>query len=160
MTAPFNARHRRRKPTINITSLIDVMFLLLIFFMVSSTFRSQLGVDITIPHAETASDQELPRIEIGVTNEGQFYFGEQQVDEAGLRQAIVAALAESEDTRLVLRADEGADFGRVLQAIDITREVGGRQLIIPTRYQSPGSEAGGDSSPVESSDPASLTESP
>ncbi len=134
MSSAFGGRSRRR-PSINLTSLIDVMFLLLIFFMVSSTFREHLGIDITLPHADTAEEQRLDTHEITVTAKGELYFGEQRVDEDGLKKSIVALLTADPEAVLVLRADEGADFGRVLRAIDITRNAGGARLIIPTRYQ-------------------------
>ncbi len=135
MSSAFGGRPRRR-PTINITSLIDVMFLLLIFFMVSSTFREHLGIDVTLPHAESAVEQKLDTHEITVNSKGEFYFGEQLVDETGLEESLLALLREAPDAILVLRADEDADFGRVVRAIDITRNAGGAKLIIPTRYES------------------------
>ena len=128
----FDMRRRRRRPHINITPLIDVMFLLLIFFMVSSTFREHFGIDVTLPSAVTATEQDVSSHEITVTEAGDFFFGQQRVDEHGLRAAIVALLEDQPAAQLVLRADENADFGRVLRAIDIARDVGGSQLVIPT----------------------------
>lgn len=136
MTAPFNARRHKRKPHINITSLIDVMFLLLIFFMLTSTFRQQLGVDISLPEAETASETEVEFHEIAVSEDGAFYFGSRGVDDAGLREAVRTLMEENPEAKIVLRADANADFGRVIRAIDIARGVGGTQLIIPTKYSS------------------------
>ncbi|MEA3365674.1 MAG: biopolymer transporter ExbD [Candidatus Hydrogenedentes bacterium] len=136
MNSAFRGRTRRR-PTINITSLIDVMFLLLIFFMVSSTCREDLGSDVTLPHAETAVEQTMEPQEITVTEKGDFFFGQQLVDEAGLEKSIQELLRENPDAVFVLRADENADFGRVVRAIDIARDAGGAKLIIPTRYKEP-----------------------
>jgi len=135
MSGPFNIRRHRRRPSINITSLIDVMFLLLIFFMVSSSFRDRLGIDITLPEAQTASEHRLPVHEITVTEAGEFYFGEQRVDDDGLRRSLTRFLEEEPNAAIVLRADERADFGRAVRAIDIAREVGGNRLIVPTRPQ-------------------------
>lgn len=136
MNSAFRGRGRRR-PTINITSLIDVMFLLLIFFMVSSTFREHLGINVTLPHAETAIEQEIEPHEITVTEKGDFFFGQQRVDEAGLEESILELLRDNPDSVFVLRADENAEFGRVVRAIDIARNAGGARLIIPTRYDEP-----------------------
>ena len=139
MSSAFRNRPRRR-PTINITSLIDMMFILLIFFMVSSTFREQLGIDVTHPHAESATKQKMDSHEITVTATGDFFFGQQRVDESGLQKSIVALLTEDPEAVFVLRADENADFGRVVRAIDIARHAGGAKLIIPTRYEDPRKE--------------------
>ncbi len=134
MMGPFNMRRPRRRPAINITSLIDVMFLLLIFFMVSSTFRHQFGVEVTLPSAETAIERETTPHEIVVSEEGDYFFGDRKLTETSLREAIVALFEQEPDAVLVLRADEKADFGKALRAIDIARAVGGKQVIIPTRY--------------------------
>ena len=133
MDGAFNLRPRKRKPTINITSLIDVMFLLLIFFMVSSTFRNQIGIDVKLPEAKSASEQKVKSYEITVDKTGEFYFGEQRVDEVGLRIAIVNTLEADPEAPIILRADEQADFGKVIKVIDIAREVGTERLVIPTR---------------------------
>lgn len=132
MSGAFNAPRLKRRPSINITPLIDVMFLLLIFFMVSSTFREQVGIEITLPGAETATAQEVEAYEIIVDRDGQIYFGDEPVDDAGLRSALARVLKEEPAARLVLRADREADFGRALRAMDIARDVGGERLIIPT----------------------------
>lgn len=142
MTGAFGRHKRRRGPFINITSLIDVMFLLLIFFMVSSTFRDRLGIAISLPAAETATEQSSDTHEITVDAQGGFHFGEQRVDDDGLRASIIDLLERQPDAVLVLRADEQADFGRVIRAMDIARRVGGTRLIIPTRYDSPDRAAG------------------
>ena len=76
MHGPFGSWRRKRRPNINITPLIDVMFLLLIFFMVSSTFRERLGIDIALPEAQSAREQELEPHEITVGPEGELFFGE------------------------------------------------------------------------------------
>ena len=132
MIGPFQTGPRKRRPTITITPLIDVMLLLLIFFMLTSTFRQSTGLDITLPQARSGSAQEMELHEVGVDREGQLFFGTTPVDEAGLRQQLTELLAEEPGAQLILRADASADFGRVIRAIDIAREVGGEQLIIPT----------------------------
>ncbi len=133
MLGPFSSSRPRRRAAINITSLIDVMFLLLIFFMVSSTFRNQLGIDLQLPAARTATEQDQPAHEIVVERDGQFLWGTQRVDGEGLRRALTQVPREGEEfAEVVLRADAHADFGRVIEAMDIAREVGGTRLIIPT----------------------------
>lgn len=132
MSGAFDSPRQKRRPSINIAPLIDVMLLLLIFFMVSSTFKESLGIDITLPEAEHAAEQDLSSHEIVVDREGKLYFGERAVDEEGLRAALVELIAATPDAVFVLRADAEADFGRVVRAIDIVRDVGGERLVIPT----------------------------
>jgi biopolymer transport protein ExbD len=140
MHGPFNASRSRRKPSINITSLIDVMFLLLIFFMVSSTFREYYGVDVSLPGAETAVARETESREIVIDRDGTIFFGQQRVDAAGLRQSLLNVLREEPDARIVLRADRSTGFEHVLRVMDTAQAVGGRQLIVLARPE--GGEAG------------------
>ena len=135
MLGPFNSSRPRRRATINIASLIDVMFLLLIFFMASSTFRNPLGIDLELPEAHTAVEQSAPEREILVDREGRFHWDDRPVSEAGLREALTDAVGANGDglVSVVLRADAQADFGRVIRAVDIARAVGGARLIIPTQ---------------------------
>ncbi|MBI5091993.1 MAG: biopolymer transporter ExbD [Candidatus Hydrogenedentes bacterium] len=138
MRGAFNQRRERRKPYINIVNLVDVLFLLLIFFMISSTFRQHLGIDIMLPEAATSTNLDVKPHEIVVSQAGELFFGDQKVDEAGLHAAIAELLKTDPKADIVLRADEGANFGRVVKAIDIAREVGGSRLIIPTRFKESG----------------------
>jgi len=133
MRPAFGGHTQRRKPHINITSLIDVMFILLIFLMITTTFREHLGIRITLPQVGNAEKQELTTHEITITETGELYFGQQRVNEQGLRDSLVKLFHEDPKATLVLRADQKADFGTVIRAIDIARQIGGERLIIPTR---------------------------
>lgn len=132
MSGAFNSPVHKRRPSINITPLIDVMFLLLIFFMVSSTFKEHPAIDITLPHAGTAIGRDVSFHEIVVDDQGQLYFAGETVTLAQLRERLQAVIELDEGAELVLRADRAAKFGRVVAAMDIAREVGGERLIIPT----------------------------
>ena len=132
MDAAFGTRRRHRRPIINITPLIDVMFLLLIFFMVSSTFREHLGIDITLPRAATGSEQAEDGHEITVKTSGDIFIGQRLVSVEELRESLTALVAEEPEAVITLRADEAAAFQRVVTVIDTVRGVGGMRLVIPT----------------------------
>ena len=133
MRPAFGGDRPRRKPHINITSLIDVMFILLIFVLVTTTFREHLGVVIELPRVGGAEPREMGPRELIVTESGQMYLGERRVNEQELRAALVDLFAAEPDATLVLRADSNADFGDVIRAIDISSRIGGQRFIIPTR---------------------------
>ena len=135
MSGPFNVHRARKRPTINITPLIDIMFLLLIFFMVSSTFREEFAVDVTLPEAATGEQLESSDHVISVDEAGTLYFAGERVDEAGLDRAIRDVMLADPEASLVLKADEAADFGDVMRAIDIARGAGGSRLILPVHLR-------------------------
>lgn len=131
MERPFQARPRGRKPIINITPLIDVMFLLLIFFMVSSTFRSQPGFDVNLPRAASATPQETAPGEIVVRADGNILLDGQPVTAAELRAGISLLIEADPEAALTLRGDARAAYEDVMRALDIAREAGGSRLILP-----------------------------
>lgn len=134
MSNAFNRPTKPRKPAINLTSLIDVMFLLVIFLTVSTTFRDQLGIDVTLPEAGSAEitpmDQDAA---IVVSAEGEYFFAGMPVDEAGLREALTQWAERETAPPIVLRVDESAPSGRMIRVLDIAREIGGTDLVIPTQ---------------------------
>jgi biopolymer transport protein ExbD len=132
MQGAFGAPRHKRRPSINITPLIDVMFLLLIFFMVSSTFKEQLGIDITLPQAGTSESKDVSIHEIVIDKDGAYLFHEAIVSLEQLRAQIAGVLKEEPEATLVLRADAGADIGAFVRAIDVVKDVGGDKLVIPT----------------------------
>ena len=135
MARAFGASGRRKRPAINITSLIDVMFLLLIFFMVSSTFRDSLGIDITLPVAQTGDEQPQATYEISVKSSGEIRFGasETPIGPDELKSALQELYRNEPDAIVVLRADEAAPFQAVITVLDTARALGGNRLVIPTQ---------------------------
>lgn len=124
------------EPEINLTSLIDVVFLLLIFFMVSTTFERQTLLRVELPEAATAETEERPRqVELIITDDGQMYLDEQLLADTG-KNTISAAFQEAFDARpeagLIIRADSNAPHGLVVRAMDVATERGISRLAIAT----------------------------
>ena len=124
------------EPEVNITSLIDVVFLLLIFFMVSATFERQALLRVELPKAATSERESLPeRVELVVTETGDYFIGDQMLtDEARstLRLALSQAFESRPDAVLVIRADARADHGLVVRAMDAAAAEGISRLTIAT----------------------------
>lgn len=134
MNNAFGRPQKRRQPVINITSLIDVMFLLLIFFMVSSVFRDTIGLDITLPAAATATTQQEAPHDIFITGDGSITFdGQEGLAIAGLEEALTRLLEEEPDARMALTADAEADYADFVAVIDVARKTGAEKLIIHTK---------------------------
>ncbi|TVS12305.1 MAG: biopolymer transporter ExbD [Wenzhouxiangella sp.] len=120
------------EPEINLTSLIDVVFLLLIFFMVSTTFDRQSLLRLDLPEAATAESEIVPDlIEIVITADGELFVGDHLVIDA-LRSAVRAALAErladQPDAAVVIRADAEAPHRLVVLALDSAAAEGVRRV--------------------------------
>lgn len=112
----------REEPEINLTSLIDVVFLLLIFFMVSTTFDRQALLRLELPEAATAEAESVPQlIEVTISDNGQIFIDDQLLTD-NTRAAVQAVLGErreaAPDAPLVVRADARASHGLVVLVLD------------------------------------------
>lgn len=138
MNQAFGRPRRPRRPSINLASLIDVMFLLLIFFMVSSVFRNSAGIDITLPTATTSAEQEDTPHEIFIEGDGSITFGEESGVAIEDLEGRMRALLEAEpEARMALSGDEEANLKHFIAVVDTARRVGGKQLIIRTQMPEP-----------------------
>lgn len=134
MNQAFGRTRRRRSPVINLASLIDVMFLLLIFFMVSTVFRNNAGIDIALPAATTSAEQQVAPHEIFIQGSGAITFRDRPgITLEALEAEMRALLQQEPDARLALSADESADYKSFIAVIDLARRVGGEKLIIRTQ---------------------------
>jgi biopolymer transport protein ExbD/biopolymer transport protein ExbB/TolQ len=135
--AAMNIREKKRKrPVINITSLIDVMFLLLVFFMVSTTFAEHPGIKLELPSASTAEPTKLERLTLAIDKKGRMFLNDVPVDDKQLRSMLEEAAAKP-DATLVLKADKGVPYGYVINAMDISRQSGIRRIVSLTETPRP-----------------------
>ncbi len=118
---------RRKRPSINITSLIDVMFLLLIFFMVSTTFAEHPSIKLELPKAQTGEANSLAPLVLSLDKSGRMFLNGVAIDEGSLRAQLQKAASKPNAT-LVLRADKNVPYGFVIHAMDISRQCGIRRI--------------------------------
>jgi biopolymer transport protein ExbD len=123
----------KRKPLINITSLIDVLFLLLLFVLVSSSFIEKPGIKVDLPGAANADPLSTEGHTLYVDQEGGIYLNEQRLTEADLEEALKKVLPTMKDGALTLNADEAVSHGLVVRLMDISKKSGIKKLIIGTQ---------------------------
>ena len=129
----FRAEKKGRGLILNVTSLIDVMFLLLIFFMVSSTFKNQPAINLVLPRSATASETvDTPAI-LFLTTEGEVYLNDTLVDKETLATRLKEMHDETSEDRMVLRADENASHGDVVALIDTIKQSGFTRVSLSAR---------------------------
>jgi biopolymer transport protein ExbD len=131
----------RRKALINITSLIDVVFLLLIFFVVTSTFLERPGLDLSLPAASQEEVARRDEVTIELDADGGTWLQGRPVTADALEAEIGSALAAGGGDRVVLEADERVPHGRVVAAMDAARRAGATGLVVATRPREEASPA-------------------
>ncbi len=124
-------------PEISLTSLIDVVFLLLIFFMVSTTFEHQAVLKVDLPEAKNVSSPEdQPNsFELVIDAKGQFYLNDRQLVDgkrSTLEAAFIEAAGDDRNIPVILRADAQTPHHFVVTAMDVTAQLGFKRLSIAT----------------------------
>lgn len=130
--------HRSESPEVNLTPLIDVVFLLLIFFMVSTTFERDSELSIELPEASVEPDETTREvIDVAVDAEGRFYVNNVQLADTQshtLRKALSDAAAGRDTPPLVISADATTPHQAVVVVMDAARQLGFLNLSFATRF--------------------------
>lgn len=128
---------------LDIAPLIDIVFQLLIFFMLTSTFITERGIPITLPQAETGEPQEERRaVVVSIDGEAQIFVDGEKVNFSELQNILAMRLLTGNTKTVVLHTDETASMGLVVRVIDIARRVKGEHLVIATRKSEDAASSG------------------
>jgi len=117
-------RRRGRDPDeseVNLTPMLDVVFIMLIFFIVTASFVKEAGIDITRPPAATAERKERGNILVAITENDQIWVDRRQVDPRALRANIERLHAENPQGSVVIQADKNSKNGLLVQVMDAAR---------------------------------------
>ena len=134
----FRPQKKGRGLILNITSLIDVMFLLVIFFTVTSTFRNQPAINLVLPRSATATETvDTPTI-IYLTSDGRIFLNDAPVAANELGVILERMHAGTGEDRMVLRADENAAHGAVVELIDTIKQSGFTRVSLSARTRGGG----------------------
>ena len=124
---------KKKRFAINITSLIDVMFILLIFFMVSSSFVEQPGMKLELPAMKSQEVAKVEKMALYVSKEGELFINDKPVTLDSLQYVIKAAIPNIKEKTLVLKADKAVEHGIVVRIMDIAKRSGLSKIVIGTR---------------------------
>lgn len=132
----FNLPRKKQKDMgIDMGPLMDIVFILLIFFVVTSSFTRETGVDVTKPQAQSASQLEKENLLIAITREGTIHINERQVDLASLQDILKQSLAKTPDREAVIIADTGSETGVLVQVIDACNLSGVKKVSIAAQAE-------------------------
>lgn len=128
----FNLRNRSIT-AFSFISLADVVLLLLIFFLLSSTFIVQPGIKVRLPKARTKEQESERNILVTLTKDGDLYLGDESVDFEALPARLYSMLLEKPDQLIVLRADRDVPLSKAVQVLDVAKSAGGERFLIATQ---------------------------
>lgn len=131
----FHRRKRHMQAEINLTPLIDLMMTLLAIFMITAPLLTS-GIPLNLPKGDGKSiDTPDKTLDIGITDKGQIFVGEQSVNHEQLLTKITAIVGENPNIRLMISGDAHADYGQVIEVMALLRAAGFSQVALKTDVQ-------------------------
>jgi biopolymer transport protein ExbD len=119
---------------IDISPLIDCVFILLIFFIVTTTFVEETGVEVDKPQAASAQRLEKNSILIAVTSKGEVVFGGREIGISGV-QPLVKRMMEKEEIPVIIQADQQSLSGVLVRVVDEAKLAGAKKVSVATQRQ-------------------------
>ncbi|MEM0955399.1 MAG: biopolymer transporter ExbD [Pseudomonadota bacterium] len=115
---------------IDLTPMLDVVFIMLIFFIVTSTFVKESGVDVSRPNADTAVVTESNSIQIGITSANQIYMDKRLIDKRAVRANVERGIAENPGAAVIIVADADSKTETLIEVMDQARLAGAENVSV------------------------------
>lgn len=129
--------HRKKRQVYRmqalLTPLIDIVFMLLIFFMLTANFIAESAIDIDLPDSEATKPQAQEEIAVYIDGQGEIYVGRQPVKLNALQKRLQELLPGNSDSVVMIRADQSADLQTVVNVMDISRAAGAGRMSLATQ---------------------------
>ena len=123
-------RAAKKNLELNIAPLIDMVFILLIFFLVTTSFVKETGVDISRPTASTAVAKTKSTILIGITRDNTIHLDRREMDVRAVRSGVERAMAENPEASVVIVADKESRTGLVISVMDACKLAGAENVAL------------------------------
>ena len=131
--------HTRRKPRYGVqvpmTSLIDIVFLLLIYFLLTTNFMVEEGIKIKLPQAKASTPQTEEVITIFVDAYGRSFMGQEEISLDRLFDRLKEQLASRQNDLVVIRADRAVILNKAVKVMDIAKAAGAGRLVLATEKE-------------------------
>ena len=126
---------RQDEDEVNLTPMLDVVFILLIFFIVTASFVKESGMDINRPDAAMAVRKERGNILVAITPTGQIWIDRRQVDVRAVRANIERLHAENPQGAVVIQADRESKNGLLVEVMDAAKLAGVENVSIAAEFE-------------------------
>ena len=131
--------HRRKRERYEVqaplTSLIDIVFLLLIYFLLTTNFMVDEGIQIKLPQARAAKPQVEESITVYVDIDGRSYLNDEEVTIGNLFKDLKAMIGGKKDKLVVVRSDRGVILNKVVKVMDVAKAAGAGRLCLATEKE-------------------------
>ncbi|MBE1299147.1 MAG: biopolymer transporter ExbD [Alteromonadaceae bacterium] len=117
-------REEGEEAAIDMTPMLDIVFIMLIFFIVTTSFIKEAGVEVNKPSAKSVFDQKKANIFVAITADGDVWLDKRKVEADSVRANIERLLAEQASEVVVVQADSDAEHGKVVEVLDQIKAAG------------------------------------
>ncbi|MBU0991329.1 MAG: biopolymer transporter ExbD [Proteobacteria bacterium] len=128
--------HKHKKPTYQIqmplTSLIDIVFMLLIYFLLTTSFMVDEGIKINLPQAKASQPQTTEEIVIYVDKEGKTFIAEKQIPQDVLFNRLKEMIGNDKDRLVIVKSDRTVILNKVVKVMDLAKAAGAARLCLAT----------------------------
>lgn len=129
-------RKSSEEPRIDLTPMVDVVFLLLIFFMISTTFVESPGISIKLPEASSQQVEREPQeLKIYLSRDGEIYYLDRKISIKDYKGLLAEHQSDADTTTILLLADQESRHGKVVTLMDLARDAGFIKLAIATEQR-------------------------
>lgn len=124
MRAPFAKLFEEEENEINMTPMLDVVFIMLIFFIVTASFVKEAGIEVNRPQAATAVKKERANILVAISEKGEIWINKRRVDIRAVQANIERLHAENPQGTVVIQADKKSTTNTLIKVMDAARSAG------------------------------------
>ncbi|MCP5207240.1 MAG: biopolymer transporter ExbD [Hahellaceae bacterium] len=117
---------------INMTPMLDVVFILLIFFIVTTSFVRESGVEVNRPEAQSTAALSQKSVLVAITSDNQIWIDRHQIDVRAVRRNIERLLADTPESTVIIQADKAAQTGVLISVLDQTKLAGATSIAVAT----------------------------
>ena len=123
-------RNKREDSTLDLTPMLDIVFIMLIFFIVTTSFIKESGIEVNRPNAETAERDQKGNILVAISENNEIFIDRRKVDLRAIRPNIIRLKAENPEGSVIIQADKASQTGLLVEAMDQIRLAGVQEISI------------------------------
>lgn len=124
MRRPFSKFVQEEESSLDLTPMLDVVFILLIFFIVTASFVKESGIDVNRPQAATAVKKERANIFIAINDNDEIWIDKRRIDERSLHAVIERLKSENPQSSIVIQADKESTNDKLVKVMDAAQQAG------------------------------------
>ena len=120
----------REESNLDLTPMLDIVFIMLIFFIVTTSFIKESGIEVNRPNAETAERDQKGNILVAISENNEIFIDRRKVDLRAIRPNIIRLKAETPEWFVIIQADKASQTGLLVEAMDQIRLAGVQEISI------------------------------